>query len=148
MHVKSLAWCQHRPALFRTNQPKIFSKNAKTPQRKLQKFKYFLRPFGHFGLVDKFGKAIKKSIDLFKNGRPMRSFHVSRPIFQVCDCLSHKQYLIFLYISDSYCLFIKFWTRKFMFECIKCDSTILFLKIEGCNVAILEILPLHPLHPL
>ena len=89
VHVKSLVWCQHGPALFKTNQPKIFSKNAKTPQRKLQKFKYFLRPFGHFGLVDKFGKAIKKSIDLFKNGRPMRSFHVSRPIFQVWrSCLT------------------------------------------------------------
>ena len=83
VHVKSLAWSQYRPALLRTNRPRIFSKNAKTTQRKLQKFKYFLRPFGHFGLVDKFGKAIKKSIDLFKNGRPMRSFHVSRRIFQV-----------------------------------------------------------------
>ena len=83
VHVKSLAWRQHWPALLRTNQPRIFSKNAKTPQWKLQKFKYFLRPFWHFGLVDKFWKAIKKSIDLFKNGRSFHFFHVSRRIFQV-----------------------------------------------------------------
>ena len=65
MYVESFSHQHKTSTPTRAAQSKLANislKNTKSQEQKLLKFKYFLRPFGHFELADKFGKAISKGI--------------------------------------------------------------------------------------